>query len=213
MDRAALLDSIRETVRQKLEKDSSGHDWLHIERVVTNALALGRAEGADLFIVELAALLHDLYDWKFGEEGGEKTRALLEEYGVEKGVIEHVCSIIATLSFKGATKIIPMTTLEGQVVQDADRLDAIGAIGIGRCFAYGGSKGVPIYDPAVRPSFEGYTEKTKGHAKTSSINHFHEKLLLLKDLMNTPTGKAMAEERHAFIELFLEQFYKEVGKG
>ena len=199
-------------VRELLAGDSSGHDWWHIWRVWQNARRIGRDEGADLFVVELAALLHDIADWKF--HGGDETagpraaRAWLVEQQVDAATIDHVCEIIATLSFKGAGVPTPMRTLEGKVVQDADRLDAIGAIGIARAFAYGGHKGRAIYDPDQPPqphaSFEAY-KKNVG----PTINHFYEKLLLLKDLLNTAAAKRLAAERHAFMEQFLNQFYGE----
>jgi uncharacterized protein len=189
--------------------EGTGHDWFHVERVRRIALAIGREEGADLVVVNLAALLHDVADWKFtgGDEkaASRATREWLTVQGAPSQLIEHVESIVAGLSFKGAGVPTPMTTLEGQVVQDADRLDALGAIGIARTFAYGGHKGQPIHDPAVPPlphaTFDAY--KRSGG---TSINHFHEKLLLLASRMNTATGKRMAHERHAFMLQFLRQF-------
>ncbi len=196
-------------IREQHAHDSSGHDWWHIARVRASALTIGRAEQADLYIVELAALLHDIADWKF--HGGDDTagpraaRQWLESLAVAAETIDHVCDIIATLSFKGAKVATPMRSLEGRVVQDADRLDAIGAVGIARTFAYGGHAGQPMHDPDMSPeahaTFADY--KTK---RTTTINHFHEKLLLLMDRMNTDAGRRLAVARHKFMEQFLKQF-------
>jgi uncharacterized protein len=196
--------------------EASGHDWWHTYRVWHNARFIGEKEGANLFIVELAALLHDIADWKFygGDTtvGPAKARAFLEAEGVEKDDIDHVCAIIYNMSFKGTGVDSTMATLEGKVVQDADRLDAIGAIGIARVFAYGGFKGREIYNPDVKP-VEHQTIAQYLAASSPSINHFYEKLLLLRDLMNTATGRALAEERHAFMELYLKTFFDELQVG
>lgn len=208
----SLIDRTVEFVRQKMSGDSSGHDWWHIDRVWRTARILAEAEGAEREVVELAALLHDIADWKFagGDEsaGPKAARDWLSSQQVSEKTIEHVCDIIATLSFKGAGVQTPMRTLEGQCVQDADRLDAIGAVGIARCFAFGGAKGRLMHDPEVSPemhqSFAAY-KKNAG----PSINHFYEKLLLLKDRINTATARRLAEERHAFMEQFLQQFFAE----
>jgi len=199
-------------VRELMVGDSSGHDWFHIERVRRTALAIGREEGADPITVELAALLHDVADWKFA--GGDHTagpraaREWLVSRGADATLINHVCEIIASLSFKGADVPTPMATLEGQVVQDADRLDALGAIGIARTFAYGGHKGQAMHDPAIAPqphaSFDAYK---RGGGTT--INHFYEKLLLLAARVNTATGKRLAADRQRYMEHFLEQFLAE----
>jgi uncharacterized protein len=207
-----ILEQTAEHVRQMLAGDSSGHDWWHIERVRAMALAIGRGEGADLHVVELAALLHDIADWKFhgGDDdlGPRRAAEWLSGLDVEPAVIEHVSEIIRQVSFKGAEVATPMHSLEGQVVQDADRLDAVGAIGIARAFAYGGHAGRALYDPAVAAeghvSFEAY-KKNSG----PTINHFHEKLLLLKDRMNTPTARRLAEGRHQFMVDFLRRFHAE----
>ena len=199
-------------VRGLMAGDSSGHDWFHVARVRATALAIGREEGADLTIVELAALLHDVADWKFA--GGDHTagpraaREWLQSKNADDNLIEHVCQIIAGLSFKGAGVPTPMATLEGQVVQDADRLDALGAIGIARTFAYGGHKGQAMYDPEITPRLHGSFDDYKRGGGTS-INHFYEKLLLLAGRMNTSAGKRLAEERQRFMEQFLEQFLAE----
>ncbi len=208
----SLLAATEAYVRQTLAGDSSGHDWWHIDRVRRNACRIAQTEGADVFVTELAALLHDIADWKF--HGGDDTagpraaRTWLEQHAVTEPVIDHVCAIIAGLSYKGAGVKTDMPTLEGRCVQDGDRLDAIGAIGIARAFAFGGHFGRAIYDPEHPPemheSFAAY--KSKGGP---SINHFYEKLLLLKDRMQTPAGRKLAEERHRFLEVYLQQFFAE----
>jgi uncharacterized protein len=199
-------------VKEKLSGESSGHDWYHVYRVWKNGKHIAEIEGGDSFVVELAALLHDIADWKFndGDEtiGGKVSREWLEFLKLEKETIDHVCEIIDTSSFKGAGVENKIKTLEGKILQDADRLDAIGAIGIARAFAYGGSKNKEMYNPDVKPEFHTTSEQYKNN-KSSTINHFYEKLLLLKDLMNTNTAQKMAEERHQFMELFLSEFMKE----
>lgn len=199
-------------VREMLPIDATGHDWHHVFRVRRNALAIAQAEGADPLVVELAALLHDIADHKF--HGGDETAGprtaeqWLASLDVPRALIEQVCEIIARLSFKGAAVAQEPLSLEGQVVQDADRLDALGAIGIARAFAYGGCKGRPLYDPEVPPeqhtSFEAYK---KGAGPT--LNHFYEKLLLLKDRFNTAAGRRLAQERHAFLVEYLRRFLEE----
>lgn len=212
MTQRDVLAGAAKFVRQQCSGDSSGHDWWHIERVRTTALAIAREENADLFIVELAALLHDVDDWKLRgakqEAGPVAARQWMDLQELGAGSIEHVCRIIDELSFKGAGVATPMTSLEGACVQDADRLDALGAVGIGRTFAYGGHKGQAMHDPDLAPiaheSFEAY-QKNVG----TTINHFYEKLLLLKDRMNTPAAKRLAAGRHAYMEQFLTQFLAE----
>jgi uncharacterized protein len=207
-----ILHRTTDHVRALLSGDGSGHDWFHVERVVRVALRIGRDEGADLFVVELAALLHDVADWKFAggdhEAGPQAARQWLQSLGVARETTEHVAAIVAGLSFKGAGVETPMTTIEGQCVQDADRLDAIGALGVARAFAYGGHKGRVLHDPSIPPqphaSFEAYKKNTG-----PTLNHFYEKLLLLKDRMNTATGRRLAAGRHAFLEQFLAQFLAE----
>jgi uncharacterized protein len=210
--REEILRQTADHVRSLLDGDSSGHDWWHIERVRAAALQIGRDEGADLFIVELAALLHDVADWKFhgGDDtaGPQAARAWLAGLAVDDETIEHVAEIVATLSFKGAGVPTPMRTVEGQVVQDADRLDALGAVGIARTFAYGGHAGQAMHDPELAPNAHQSFAQYKSQ-RTTSINHFHEKLLLLKDRMNTATGRRLAEGRHAYMLQFLEQFDNE----
>jgi uncharacterized protein len=212
MDRQQLLDAAAAFVRERLAGDSSGHDWWHIERVRSAALAIAREERADLFVVELAALLHDVDDWKFADgdhtAGPAAARKWMEAQQVEPGTIDHVCRIIGELSFKGAGVATPMTSLEGQCVQDADRLDALGAVGIGRTFAYGGHKGQAMHNPELSPTQHQSFEAYKSNVGTT-INHFYEKLLLLKDRMNTAAARNLAAGRHAFMEQFLAQFLAE----
>tara|TARA_B100000686_G_scaffold335815_1_gene404893 strand:- start:301 stop:951 length:651 start_codon:yes stop_codon:yes gene_type:complete len=207
-----LIEKTRLHIEEFFSGEASGHDWPHVQRVWKMARTLAKKEGADETVVELAALLHDIADWKFhnGDEskGPERGRQWLTENHAPNNIIQAVCEIIATISYKGAGVPTPMKTLEGKVVQDADRLDAIGAVGIARAFAYGGFKGRAIYHPNEPPtphqSFEDY-KKNKGH----TINHFYEKLLLLRDRMNTESGRQMAQQRHQFMKNYLEQFYQE----
>lgn len=207
-----IIDKTRQYVESVLSGDGSGHDWWHVVRVWRLSVKLAEAEGADREVVELAALLHDIADWKFHDgdvnKGPEEARRWLTQIGAPPEVVSHVSDIIATVSFKGAGVPTPMKTLEGKVVQDADRLDAIGAVGIARTFAYGGHKNRLMYHPDQKPvlhgSFEEY-RNNRGH----TINHFYEKLLLLKERMNTANGKKLAEDRHRFMEVFLGRFYKE----
>jgi uncharacterized protein len=198
-------------VRTVLSSDGTGHDWWHVYRVWKMAQRIGRAEGADLLVAELAALLHDIADWKLHDGdstlGPRIAREWLDSLGLDSGISEHVCQIIANISFKGARVEQPPLSLEGKVVQDADRLDAMGAIGIARAFAYGGAKGQAIYDPAAKPTEHRAAEAyLKGG---TTINHFYEKLLLLRDRMNTATGRAMAEARHQFMEGYRRRFFEE----
>jgi uncharacterized protein len=212
MDKQATIERTSEHAKHLLSAEHTGHDWWHVERVWRNAKRIGSEENVDMFIVELAALLHDIADWKFhgGDEkaGSKAARAWLESLGVERPVIDHVCQIIDDLSFKGAGLQTTMESREGMVVQDADRLDALGAIGIARAFAYGGHKGNEIYNPEIPPTLhQSFEEYKKGRGTT--INHFHEKLLLLKDRMNTRAGKRLAEDRHQFLQTYLEHFLAE----
>ncbi len=212
IDAEDAIGRTRAFVRERCEGESSGHDWWHIHRVSRTAVAIGREEGADMYVVELAALLHDVADWKChggDEEIGPRTaQAWLRSLGVDEKTVAHVGEIVATISFKGAGVLTPMRTREGAVVQDADRLDGIGAIGIARSFAYGGYRGLPMHDPEAAPFLAKSADAYKSH-RGSTINHFAEKLLLLADRMNTETGRRLARERHAFMERFLEQFYAE----
>ncbi|TCP54527.1 uncharacterized protein EV586_104146 [Tumebacillus sp. BK434] len=210
MDQANIIAAAEQFVKDELGGDSSGHDYWHIYRVWQTAKKIGVEEGADLLVVELAALLHDIADEKLvasEAEGLAKVRSWLVEQGVAEATVEHVMEIISTMSFKGGGKT-GMRTLEGAVVQDADRLDAIGAVGIARVFAYSGAKGQLSHDPHLPPRTDMTAEEYR-KGKSTAINHFYEKLLKLKDLMNTAYGKQMAEGRHAVMEAFLEQFYAE----
>jgi uncharacterized protein len=208
----SIIDKTCQFVEEKLAGEGSGHDWWHIYRVWNLAKNIAGQEEANLKIVELSALLHDIADWKFhdGDEtiGPKMAKQFLLNNQVEPEVIDPVIEIIASISYKGAGVPTPMKTLEGEVVQDADRLDAIGAMGIARTFAYGGHKNRLMYHPDEPPvmhqSFEEY-KKNKGH----TINHFHEKLLLLKDRMNTTSALRLAEGRHQFMQAYLDQFYEE----
>ncbi|HEY7356376.1 MAG TPA: HD domain-containing protein [Ktedonobacterales bacterium] len=210
MEQERILAAARAHVRERLEHDSSGHDWWHIDRVVRLARRLAREEGADVFLCELAALTHDLVDWKLNPDEARALadlRAWLAAQGVEAATAAAVTDIITHLSFKGGSQP-PMRTLEGQIVQDADRLDAIGAIGIARAFAYGGAKGLPLHDPEARPR-EQMTAAEYRRQQAATINHFYEKLLLLKDRMNTATARRLAAQRHAVLEAFLAEFQAE----
>lgn len=203
-----LIKATREFVYNQSIGETTGHDWWHIVRVTNIALEIGKTENADLQLIELAALLHDIDDWKFNNSDERKAFCWLKKHKLSDKTIEMVLEIIENLSFKGANVQTPMKTLEGKIVQDADRLDAIGAIGIARTFAYGGSRQREMYNPEEEPklhsSFDSY-KKSQSH----TINHFYEKLLLLKDRMNTKTGKKMAENRHAVMEEFLSRFFEE----
>lgn len=204
-----IIKKTEKYVEKTLKNDGTGHDWWHVHRVRKTSLELGQKENADLFVVELAALLHDIADWKFhgGDDtkGPETARKWLQKFDLEENIIDQVCKIIEEISFKGAGVKTKMTTIEGKVVQDADRLDALGAIGIARTFAYGGNKNREIYNPEIKPQFHQSFEEYKKNQGTS-LNHFYEKLLLLKDLMNTKTGKEIAEKKHQFMKQFLDNF-------
>jgi uncharacterized protein len=212
MNEAHIIAHTAEHVKELLDGEGTGHDWWHIQRVLKNAVAIGKEEHVDLYVVQLAALLHDIGDWKFhdGDEsvGPRLAKEWLESLSVDAATISHVCEIISGLSFKGAGTPTPMRTREGMVVQDADRLDALGAVGIARAFAYGGFKGREIYNPAIVPEHHASFEEYKKSAGPT-INHFYEKLLLLRDLMNTPTARRIAEERHAFMEAYVKRFLDE----
>ncbi|PFZ13321.1 phosphohydrolase [Bacillus pseudomycoides] len=197
-------------VKNLLEKDASGHDWYHIERVHKLAISLSEKEGGDRFVIEMAALLHDVADEKLNESeeaGMKKVSDWLEGMNVTEEENEHILHIIMNMSYKGGHGG-KVSTLEGKIVQDADRLDALGAIGIARTFAYGGAKGRLMYDPNIPPREEMTKEEYRKN-DDPSLNHFYEKLLKLKDLMNTDAAKREAEIRHRYMEEFIEQFMKE----
>ena len=212
MDSAHLINTTIAFVKEKLENAEGGHDWFHIERVYKNSLLIAQEEDCDLTVVQLGALLHDIADSKFhdGDEtiGPRTARAFLERENVSEETIAHVINIIENISFKGGNFGQQFNSIELEIVQDADRLDAIGAIGIARCFNYGGFKNRALYNPAIPPKFNMSKEEYKT-SESPTLNHFYEKLLLLKDKMNTPTGKKIAEARHHYMENFLSQFYAE----
>ena len=199
-------------VKEKLQNAEGGHDWFHIERVYKNALLIAKEEECDLMVVKLGALLHDIADSKFhdGDEtiGPKTARLFLENEKVDEAIIVHVLNIIENISFKGGKVEEKFSSKELDIVQDADRLDAIGAIGIARTFNYGGFKNRTLYDPQIDPNMSMTKEEYK-NSQAPTINHFYEKLLLLKDKMNTASAKKIAEERHRYMEGFLSQFYAE----
>ena len=212
MNTNTLIDKTILFVKTTLAQAEGGHDWFHIERVYKNALLIAESEKCDLEIVQLGALLHDIADSKFhnGDESiGPKTaRAFLESEKVEPAIIDHVIAIIENISFKGGKVERQFSSIELDIVQDADRLDAIGAIGIARTFNYGGFKNRALYNPEIAPNLTMTKDEYKNN-EAPTINHFYEKLLLLKDKMNTQTGKQIAQDRHRYMEDFLEQFYAE----
>jgi uncharacterized protein len=208
----ALLAQVEDLVKIKFTNLEGSHDWFHIDRVRKNALFIQQNEGGDPFIIELAALLHDYSDHKYNggdfDKGFHEVQALLSQLGLAPDLSLKVAQIVQIVSYKGAGVSDQDTILEGKIVRDADRLDAIGAIGIARAFSYGGSKQRALYDPSIAPTLhltkEAYLQDN-GH----TINHFYEKLLLLKDRMETTTAKKIAQERHTYMELFLRQFIRE----
>ncbi len=210
MDQDRILNAAINYIHHNQVADSSGHGYWHIRRVEALAVQLAEAEHADVFITRIAALLHDLDDYKVG--GDEKNLPLatkfLEEHIPGTSIKERILRIIRQVSFKGSHTKDHADTRESKCVQDADRLDALGATGIARAFAYGGSKNRPVYDPDIKPVCHTTYSEYQNNA-SPTINHFYEKLLLLKDRMNTATGKKIAEKRHAFMEEFLKQFYEE----
>lgn len=205
-----IIFRTQEMVKEKLMGEGSGHDWFHIERVWKTALQLAEKENGDKKIVQLAALVHDLADDKVvesEEEGLKEIRDFLSSQGLESEDVQHVLDIVQSLSFSKGKQ---MTTLEGKIVQDADRLDAMGAIGIARAFTYAGSKGRPIFDPSYKVR-ENMTKEEYRKGDSSTVHHFYEKLLKLKDLMNTESAKEAAEQRHQFMEHYLKQLFNELG--
>jgi len=208
----SILDNTILFVKERLQNAEAGHDWFHVERVYKNSLLIASQEECDLDIVKLAALLHDIADSKFhnGDEtiGPKVAREFLESQKASEEVISHVVNIIENISFKGGNFEKKFTSKELEIVQDADRLDALGAIGIARTFNYGGFKNRPLYLPNIAPNLHMTKEEYK-NSEAPTLNHFYEKLLLLKDKMNTETGKKIALERHKFMENFLSQFYAE----
>ena len=208
----SIIDKTILFVKEKLKNAEGGHDWFHIERVYKNSLLIAQEEACDLTVVKLGALLHDIADSKFhdGDEtvGPRTARTFLESENVSEETITHVINIIENISFKGGNVEKKFNSKELEIVQDADRLDALGAIGIARCFNYGGFKNRPLYNPEIAPNLKMSKEEYK-NSEAPTLNHFYEKLLLLSDKMNTPTGKKIAEARHQYMENFLSQFYAE----
>lgn len=207
-----IIDNAIRFVKQQLENAEGGHDWFHTERVYKNALLIAKEETCDLTVVKLGALLHDIADSKFhnGDEslGPKIAYDFLKSQNLSDDVILQVIAIVENISFKGGNFEKKFHSKELDIVQDADRLDALGAIGIARTFNYGGFKNRSLYDPNIQPNLNMSKEEYK-NSNAPTLNHFYEKLLLLKDLMNTETGKKMALERHRFMENFLSQFYAE----
>ncbi len=207
-----LIARIAGDVKTCLEGEGSGHDWWHVHRVWKMAERIGAQEHADMPVVSLGALLHDIADWKFhgGDDsvGPRVAAEMLRRHGVPEEIAGRVVRIVAEVSFKGAGVPSVPSTLEGKIVQDADRLDAIGAIGIARAFAYGGYRGRPLYEPGIEPVMHS-SKEAYSRSQSPTVNHFHEKLLLLKDLMNTRTARDIAEARHGFMEEYLERFHEE----
>lgn len=212
MDLNTIIPQTKAFVKKQLENAEGGHDWFHTLRVYNNALLIAKNEQVDELIVALGALLHDIADSKFqnGDEtiGSKIARNFLFNNNVDSAIIEHVINIIENTSFKGGNEVQKFTSSELDVIQDADRLDAIGAIGIARCFNYGGFKNRALYNPDIEPNLNMSKEEYK-NSTAPTINHFYEKLLLLKDRMNTKTGKEIAEKRHDYMKQFLNQFYAE----
>ncbi|KAA0550145.1 HD domain-containing protein [Bacillus sp. BGMRC 2118] len=206
----SVIEQTKQFVKSELLNDASGHDWWHIVRVHNMAKEIARKEQANEFIIEMAALLHDIADEKLNtseEIGLQRVDDWLNQFKLSESDHQHIVSIIRNMSFKGGIKQ-PILTIEGMIVQDADRLDAIGAIGIARTFAYGGAKGDLMYDPTL-PIRDKMSQEEYRMGKSTPINHFYEKLLKLKDRMNTETAKQLAEERHQFMVQYLQQFMKE----
>lgn len=212
MDNDTIINKTADFVRDTLKNAEGGHDWWHIHRVWNNAKLIANTERADLLVVELAALLHDIADSKFNNGDDEIGPAVAGDFllsmEVSEPVVEHVKQIIRHISFKSGFEKKTFRSIELDIVQDADRLDAIGAIGIARAFSYGGFKGREIYNPEIKPNLNMTKEEYK-NSTAPTINHFYEKLLLLKDKMNTDTGKKLAEQRNSFMESYLQQFFKE----
>jgi uncharacterized protein len=212
MDNSDIVHKTILFVQEKLENAEGGHDWFHIERVYKNAVLIAENEVCDVNVVKLGALLHDIADSKFhdGDEaiGPKIAREFLESENADEVTIQHVINIIENLSFKGGNAEKTFSSVELDIVQDADRIDAMGAIGIARTFNYGGFKNRPLHNPNIAPNLHMSKEEYK-NSEAPTINHFYEKLLLLKDKMNTETGKKIAQERHQFMINFLSQFYAE----
>jgi len=216
MTQAEIIEKTRQFIEEKFSGEGSGHDWAHMQRVWRLSQHIAGAESAaDLFVVELGALLHDIADWKFHDgdvtAGPRAAHEWLKSLGVDEDAIVQVEHIVANMSFHAALDTDrPALSLEAAIVHDADKLDAIGAIGIARTFIYGGSKGRQMYDPAIKPKiYDSAQSYRKGSENNTTINHFYEKLLLLKDMMLTDAGRRIAKRRHEYMEQFLDEFYAE----
>lgn len=207
-----IIAKVETLVKAKFADEATGHDWHHIERVYRNSMQIQLQEGGDKVVIALAALLHDIADHKFHDgdftAGPAMASQILSQFEMPEDNKSHVVKIVKGVSFKGVLVEEDVLSLEGQIVQDADRLDAIGAIGIARTFAYGGSVSQPIFNPTISPKLHT-SKEDYASGRTHTINHFYEKLLLLKDRMHTPTGKKMAEVRHSYMEQFLNRFILE----
>lgn len=205
------IKTIEKYMEDKFQNEGTGHDWFHIDRVRRLALFIQEKEGGERDLIELAALLHDISDHKFNggdfEKGGKEAKSILQQFNIDENTIDKIVDIVNTVSFKGNSVPDKMNSLEGKIVQDADRLDAIGAIGIARTFAFGGSIGQPIYNPDIEPSI--HKSKEEYQNRTHTINHFYEKLLILEDRMHTATAKSIAKERTALMRDYLNSFYSE----
>jgi len=212
MNKKTIINSTETFVKKTLNNAEGGHDWWHIIRVTKLAKQIAINEEADAFIVEMGALLHDIADSKFNdgceEIGPKKAREFLTSLNLEENHITHIVNIIENVSFKGGKEAQTFKSAELNIIQDADRLDAMGAVGIARTFNYGGFKNREIYNPNIKPNLKMSKEEYK-NSTAPTINHFYEKLLLLKDRMNTDTGKLLAEKRHDFMLLYLQEFYEE----
>jgi len=213
-EQTQIIQKTISLLKENYIHDVSAHDWLHLERVWKMAIKLARGENVNQFVLEMAALLHDVDDFKFKKDGSSKpteTLKILKQLGIGEKNQTHIIDIVSHVSYKGAGVETPQKTLEGKIVQDADRLDAIGAIAIARTFAFNGAMSRPIYDPDNKPklhqTFQSY--KTRSN---SAINHFYEKLLLLKDRLNTSKARKLAARRHQFMEKYLEEFFREMNE-
>src|SRR5690554_542371 len=206
------IQSLEQELEKRFSREATGHDWFHIQRVRHCALEIQEKEGGNRVIIELAALLHDISDHKFNggdfDKGAAVSREMLDQFEIDERTKNAVTEIVKNVSFKGSGESDKMKTLEGKIVQDADRLDAIGAIGIARTFAYGGAIGQSIYNPSIPPK-ENQNKEDYVKERSHTINHFYEKLLLLKDRMHTETARKMAEKRTKFMREFLKEFYEE----
>ena len=207
MNKDIILKETKTFVKDKLYKEGSGHDWFHIKRVYNLATYICEKEGGDDFIIKMTALLHDIDDWKFSNNS-KTTEDFLKSLYIDEESIHKIMNIITTMSYKGGVVDSSQNNIEGKIVQDADRLDAIGAIGIARAFTYGGSKNRLMYDPDIKPMDFQSLDEVK-NLNNHTINHFYEKLLKLRDLINTDTAQQIAEERHRFMEIYLDEFFYE----